>query len=150
MLASLAFWLRGEKPLLLDLKTVDGEDHVVALFKQGGYWGAVSKTNHSSLRYRDPVYKNIRELAMSYFHEYYSAVNNKRTLRSYSKPFDLTKISLEWITAERELDDIVEKLDHSPHFPVCSPSNLKLLRMPHPIEIKADALTEWSKTDPRT
>src|SRR3989344_7563100 len=60
----------GQKPLLLDLRTTPrDEDHVVALFRQNGRWGAISKTNHAVLRYRDPVYKDVRELAMSYFHE---------------------------------------------------------------------------------
>src|SRR3989338_6552129 len=68
--AATALWLQGEKPLLLDLKAKGDDDHVVALYRRNGYWGAISKTNHAALRFRDPVFKTLRELAVSYFHEY--------------------------------------------------------------------------------
>lgn len=147
MLAGIALWLQGKKPLLLDLKTIDGDDHVVALFKQAGRWGAISKTNHASLRYRDPVYKTVRELAMSYFNEYYSAENGRRTLRSYSRPFDLKKLGIGWIIAEEELFNIAEMIDDSPHYPLFLAKNARFLRQPHPIELKADELIEWTKDD---
>src|SRR5262245_46689 len=70
MLAALALWIQGEPPLLFDLAAIRDYDHVVTLFRRGGRWGAISKTNHLTLRYRDPVYRSLRELAMSYFHEY--------------------------------------------------------------------------------
>jgi hypothetical protein len=89
LLAAAILEFHGHKPLLLDLRsTNDDLDHVVALFKQFGCWGAISKTNHVVLRYREPVYKTLRELAMSYFHEYFLD-NGKKTLREYSVPFDL-------------------------------------------------------------
>lgn len=150
MLAGVALWLQGEKPLLLDLKTTEGDDHVVALFKQGGCWGAISKTNHASLRWRDPVYKTVRELALSYFHEYYSATNGRRILRSYSAPFNLKKLGPKWITAEEELDNIAEAIDRAPHHVLFPVQNAKLLRPPHPLELQADELIEWEKSDPRT
>jgi hypothetical protein len=70
MLAAAALWVHGERPLLLDLSAENDYDHVVALFRRNGCWGAISKTNHYALRYRDPVYRTLRELAISYFHEY--------------------------------------------------------------------------------
>src|SRR6185369_11408520 len=87
--AATAFWYHGGKPMLMDLKAPgDDFDHVVALFKVHGYWGAVSKTNHAVLRYREPIYKTLRELALSYFHEYFLHDGTK-TLREYSRLFDL-------------------------------------------------------------
>src|ERR1700690_3868497 len=62
--AAVALWYHGQKPLILDLKTWKDQDHVVTLFKQNGYWGAISKTNHAALRYRDPIYKTVRELVL--------------------------------------------------------------------------------------
>ena len=89
LLGAYTLSLQGHKPLLMCLKaTEDDLDHVIAPFKKNGLWGALSKTNHAVLRYRDPVYKNIRELAMSYFHEYFTD-NGKKTLRQYSEPLDL-------------------------------------------------------------
>jgi hypothetical protein len=150
LLAGVVLWLHGEKPLLLDLKTADGDDHVVTLFKRGGCWGAISKTNHSSLRYRDPIYKTVRELALSYFHEYYDSRAIKRILRSYSKPFNLKKLGTKWITAEEELDCIAEALDRSPHYKLFPVSNIKLIRAPDSMEKSAEKLIEWTKDNPRT
>ena len=136
----------GQKPLLLDFRTIPSdEDHVVALFKQYSYWGAISKTNHAILRYREPVYESVRELAMSYFHEYLMW-DGRKSLRAYSKPFDLSKYAPErWITADEELFWLVEKIDESRHFPIVPKKNLRLLRKAYPIELKAMKLIEWKK-----
>lgn len=140
----------GEKPLLLDFQTLPvDEDHVVALFRQNGYWGAISKTNHSILRYREPVYKNVRELAMSFFHEYL-LWNGKKSLRSYSVPFDLSKFQPErWVTAEKDLWWLVAALDSSRHFPVVPKKNAPLLRKAYPIELRAMKIIEWKPKDSR-
>lgn len=99
LVAALAFFINGERPLLLDLEANDeDEDHVVALFRRDGLWGAISKGNHAYVRYRDPIYRTVRELAMSYVHEYYNQKGNK-TLRRYSRPYDLSRVPLsEWAT----------------------------------------------------
>ena len=136
----------GQKPLLLDFRTIPSdEDHVVALFKQYSYWGAISKTNHAILRYREPVYESVRELAMSYFHEYLM-LDGRKSLRAYSKPFDLSKYAPErWITADEELFWLVEALDKSRHFPIVPKKNLRLLRRAYPIELQAMKLIEWKR-----
>src|SRR5437660_5115047 len=77
MLAACAMWIQGEPPLLLDMKADRDYDHVVALFRRGRCWGAISKTNPAVLRWRDPVYRSLRELAMSYLHEYANRRNQK-------------------------------------------------------------------------
>ncbi|TAN54208.1 MAG: hypothetical protein EPN19_07255, partial [Betaproteobacteria bacterium] len=89
-LAACALWIHGEPPLLMDLQAVRDFDHVVAVFRRRGRWGAISKTNGLALRWRDPVYRSLRELAMSYFHEYYNK-RHEKTLRTYSRPFDLRR-----------------------------------------------------------
>jgi hypothetical protein len=134
----------GGKPLLLDLKTIGlphDYDHVVALFKVGKYWGAISKTNHVVLRYRDPVYRSLRELAMSYFHEYFIA-NGKKTLRSYSKPFLLSK-KYEWITTEENLWEIETALDKSPHVEMVSKFQISRLRKAGRFERTIAGKEEW-------
>jgi hypothetical protein len=91
LFAATALWLSGREPLLMDFRTAPiDEDHVVALYQDNGYWGAISKTNHAILRFRDPIYKTPRELALSYFHEYFDFTTGEKTLCEYSKPFDLT------------------------------------------------------------
>ena len=144
LLAAAAFAYHGSKPLLLDLQTIDrDEDHVVALFAEDRRWGATSKTNHPILRYRDPVYKTVRELAMSYFHEYMMDDGTK-SLRNFSKPFDLSKyVPAEWVTEEKELDWLVDALDNSKHFPIAPSYTIRKLRKASPIEIKAINNTEW-------
>lgn len=144
LLAAVALWYHGHKPLLLDLKTTKhDDDHVVTLFRQRGHWGAISKTNHGVLRFREPVYKTVRELAMSYFHEYFKD-SGQKTLRSYSQPFDLSKIKdRSWLTSKRNLWHINNALDESKHFSILSPSQIKTLRKAEPIEIKMGKIVEW-------
>lgn len=144
LLAASAFAYHGSKPFLLDLQTIDrDEDHVVALFAENGLWGAISKTNHPILRYRDPVYKSVRELAVSYFHEYMMDDGTK-SLRNFSKPFDLSKYRPEqWVTEEKELDWLVDALDNSLHFPVAPPNIIRKLRKASKLEVRAINVTEW-------
>jgi hypothetical protein len=142
--ASLAY--HGREAYLMDIQTSDDDfDHVVALFKEKNLWGALSKTNNPVLRYRDAVYKNVRELAMSYFHEYFLE-NGKKTMLSYSRPFDLSKFKPEeWVTAAEPLDWLAEKLDDSPHFPVAPLSILKKARRATPIERKLLQMENWKE-----
>lgn len=144
LLAAALLWAKGEKPLLLDLKANDtDDDHVVALYKENGFWGAISKSNHATLRFRDPIYKTVRELALSYFHEYWNAKTQKKTLLSYSKPFNLSKYGKEWITAKENLWYIAEELDDSPHYSLVPLKNKKLLRKADKMERRAGKITEY-------
>lgn len=115
MLAYLALLLQGEKPRILNLK-VDkrDDDHVVILYKRNGYWGAISKTNHAVLRFRDPVYKTVRELAMSYFHEYFLTKNGKKTMKGFSRPISLSRFGSSWVTAEDDLWEIAAYVYDAP------------------------------------
>lgn len=153
LLAAAALWLRGEKPLLLDLKTNDKNDfdHVVALYRRNGYWGAISKTNHTALRFRDPVYKTLRELALSYFHEYFKNSDGKKTLESYSsQPFDLRKHGIEWVTAKEDLDHIAAAVDRAPHKRIYPQKNRRFIRRADKMERRAGRIIEWKRVDKRT
>ena len=99
--AACALWIHGESPLAMHLDYSPSDDpHVVALFRRHGAWGAISKSNGAHLRYRDPIYRSLRELALSYFHEYFDRRGCK-TLRSYSIAFDLRRIDPAlWITQD--------------------------------------------------
>lgn len=156
LLAAAALSLHGERPLLLDLKTTNEDvDHVVALYTRNGYWGAISKTNHTSLRFRDPIYKTIRELALSYFHEYFENARGRKTMISYSAPFDLDAASKlingeNWMTTAQNLYPLVLAIDKSAHFPIVPKKNRKLIRPADRMERKAGTLTEWKKSNRRT
>lgn len=150
LIAAAVLASRDRAPLLMDLRTVAGdEDHVVCLFRQGGRWGALSKTNHSILRYRDPVYRSPRELAASYFHEYIQN-SGKKTLREYSAPFDLSRYEpKQWVTAGEELFWLVDALDRSRHFPLVPQKNLRLLRPAARIERVELLKEEWNRRGKR-
>jgi hypothetical protein len=145
LLAAAALAYHGQPPLLMDLRTiVPYEDHLVALFRQGGLWGAISKTNHFMLRYRDPVYRSVRELAMSYFHEYIEDDDGKKTLREYSAPFNLARYAPQkWVTAGEDLHWLVDALDSSRHSPIAPKKILRHLRKASVVEIKASDIVEW-------
>jgi hypothetical protein len=146
LLAATALWLQGHEPLLLDLQAMPYDnDHVVALYKINGLWGAISKTNHSTIRFRDPVYRTVRELALSYFHEYFLNKNGKKVLHSYSRPFNLKKFGTDWITSEEELWYLSDALDHAPHIKLYSDKNKKYIRPADRMERKAGTLIEWEK-----
>jgi len=151
LVAGLCLMLAGEKPLILDLKTTDDDiDHVVTLYKRNGYFGAISKTNHATLRFRDPIYKTVRELALSYFHEYFLDTTGEKTLRSFSGPINLRRFGTSWITREDDLWDIVEALDSVPHTDVFPAVNKKYIRLADAMERKAGKLTEWKARDAGT
>ena len=149
MLAAAALAYHGATPFLMDFQTaLPDDDHVIAVFTQGGYWGAISKTNHCILRYRDPVYKTYRELAMSYFHEYILEESGKKTLRAFSRPYDLTRYAPKrWVTAEENLEWVGEELDASRHFPTIPLPHKRKIRDASLLEMKVLAHTEWP--DPR-
>jgi hypothetical protein len=141
LLAAAAFWVNGTRPLLLDLRSDDDDlDHVVALFRRHGCWGAVSKTNHAVLRYREPVYRTIRELALSYFHEYFLD-DGRKTMKDFSDPYDLVRRhGTAWMTREDDLWDVAEALDASRHRRILNARQRGDLRPADPVEIRAGKL----------
>jgi hypothetical protein len=144
--AAAALWVQGEPPLLLHLDCVLGDTpHVIAAYRRGKYWGAISKTNGYPLRFRDPVYRNLRELALSYFHEYYDKRGNK-TLRSYAQPFDMRRVDPAlWITSERncwQAHDRLADLKHRPLFPA---RQVKFLAKRDPFERKVAQNAEYPR-----
>lgn len=151
MLAALALRLAGHKPLVMDLKVTDDDyDHVVALFQEHGCWGAISKTNHGTLRYRDPIYKSIRELAMSYFHEY-TTKSGKKVLRSYSRPVDLSRFDTRgWMTQEDDVWYVPEAIDDAKHYKILSPAQTKNLRPSDAMERTLGSLLEWKAQGKRS
>jgi len=150
-IAALALWLHGEEPLIMDLASKPhDDDHFVALYKRNGHWGAISKTNHATIRFRDPVYRTLRELALSYFHEWFMNKNGEKTLVSYSRPLNMKKAGIEWITGEKELWEIDGIIDALPHYPVVPKGNARFIRKADPMELKAGRLIEWKESDPRT
>ena len=126
-LAACALWIHGEPPLLLDMQAVKDFDHVIALFRRNGFWGAISKTNGIGLRGRDPIYRSLRELAMSYFHEYTNK-RGRRSLRTYSRPYDLRRMKVaDWVTAKDGSWDLIDELEAARHYRMTTPAQTRAL-----------------------
>ncbi|MEI6280819.1 MAG: hypothetical protein WCP17_02345 [bacterium] len=137
--------LQGFTPYLMHLEAVEGDyDHVIVPFKVGQFWGALSKTNHAVLRYREPIYKDIRELAMSFFHEYFLD-DGEKTLRHYSKLLNLNTFENNWMTMDGDLWGIDGELDKIKHYDMVPKSHIKKLRKADKIETEAGKIVEFRK-----
>ncbi len=144
MLGAYILSQHGYPPLLIHLQTTKNDfDHIVAPFKTNGFWGALSKTNHAVLRYREPVYKTIRELVMSYFHEYFLNSTGKKTLRRYSMPLNLSIFEKGWATLDGDLWGIDQELDIIKHYDVLPKKMPPKLRKVDEIEIVAGKVVEY-------
>ena len=130
----------GYEPLIIDMKSFNDDDHVIAVFKVNDRWGSVAKSNFTSLRYREPVYRSLRELVMSYF-DFYFNMDGDKSLRSYSLPLNL-KIydSRHWATTDEDLEFIGDKLEKIRHYPVVNNKMIKNLYKASDTMLKAGLL----------
>ena len=139
--AACALWIHGQPPLLMDFQADSDDDHVVALFRRGGCWGAISKSNHIWLRWRDPVYRSLRELAMSWFHEYVRGP--RKTVRRYSVAIDLRRFDpARWVTATDDCFDIAEKVDSVRHYEMVTLAQSRRLKRRDALERRAGLLVD--------
>ena len=137
LFAAAALRQLGFAPLIVDLYAVNDDDHVVALFGRKGAWGAVAKSNTTVLRYRDPIYRDLRELVLSYFEGYFN-IHGVKTLRSYSRPLDLRRFDRrQWMTTDEDLEYIGDHLNLMPHIPIVSRGMARSLRHADRDQVKA-------------
>jgi hypothetical protein len=117
----------GYPPLVIDMKAENDDDHVIAVFKYKGYWGAVAKSNFTTIRFREPVYRTLRELSMSFF-DFYFNVRGEKTLRAYSLPHNLNRFNhINWKTTEKDIDEIGSWLTDVKHIPLITSAQVKNL-----------------------
>ena len=127
LFAAATLRVHGHPPLLLDLEAVRDDDHVLAIFKSHNCWGSIAKSNYSGLRFREPVYRTLRELVMSYFEHYFN-MDREKTLRKYSRPVNLTRFdNIHWMTAEEDLWELSNHLVDIPHTPLHTPAIIRSL-----------------------
>jgi hypothetical protein len=118
LLAAAALRAHGHPALIVDLESVRDDDHVIAVYRLEGHWGSIGKSNYAGLRFREPVYRTLRELVMSYFEQYYN-LRGEKTLRGFSRPVNLKRFDhLDWINAQEDLWEIPEYLTTIAHTPV--------------------------------
>lgn len=140
LFAAAALQFIGHRPLIIDMLAENDDDHVIAVFKKDGFWGAVAKSNFTSLRFREPVYKSVRELIMSYF-DFFFNTNGDKSLRSYSRPFDLTIYdSRNWQTTDEDLEYIGDKIESLHHYPVATAARIRELYRASDTMMKAGML----------
>jgi hypothetical protein len=144
--AAVALWIHGDPPLLVHLDCdLSDYPHAIAVFRRGRCWGAISKTNGAPLRFRDPVYRSIRELAMSYFHEYFDK-RGRKTLRSYSAAYDMRRIDPSlWVTNGKFCWDVHDRLAELRHFPLVTARQTRLLVPRDPFERQIAKLVQYPK-----
>lgn len=127
LFAAAALRVQGERPLLLDLEAVFDDDHVLALYRVNGLWGAIARSNYSGLRFREPLFRTVRDLALSYVEGYFN-LRRQKTLRRFSRPFDLSRFDrIGWMTSEEDLWEIPNHLVHIRHERLLTPSQEKNL-----------------------
>lgn len=127
LFAAAALRMLGSPPLLIDLETVRDDDHVLAVYRRDGCWGSIAKSNYSGLRHREPVFRTLRELVMSYFEHYFN-LEREKTLRNYSRPINLARFdAIQWMTAEEDVWAIPEYLYTVSHTPLLTRSQIRRL-----------------------
>ena len=146
LVAACALWIHGERPLVMHLDCAPSDHpHVVALFRRGRAWGAVSKSNGAWLRYREPIYRSLRELAMSYFHEYFDRHGNK-TLRSYARPFDLSRVDPAlWVTCAGNCWPLHDRLAALRHYPLVTRAQARALVRRDPFERRSARFVQYPR-----
>lgn len=143
--AAAALRVLGFPPLIFDLEADRDTDHVLAIFKMRGRWGAVAKSNFTGCRYREPVYQTVRELAMSYFNVYFN-LRFERTLRRYSRPVNLARFDAkQWMTTDKPIWFIAEHLCEIPHIPLLTPAMRRALTRVDSRTVKAEMVGHRNK-----
>ncbi|MHB8904964.1 MAG: hypothetical protein ACYC6D_02440 [Melioribacteraceae bacterium] len=127
LFAAAVLRMLGHKPLIVDFMAYNDDDHVIAVFKQNNLYGAVAKSNTTTLRFREPVYRSIRELVMSYFDFYINTLGDK-SLRSYSNPVNLSMFDkFNWMTTDDDLEFIGDYLFTIKHNKIVDAKSIKSL-----------------------
>ena len=127
MFAASALRRLGYPPLIVDLTAENDDDHIIAVFREGNCWGAIAKSNTTVLRFREPVYRSLRELSMSYFDVYYN-LNSQKTLRGYSRAMDLSRFDdRDWETTGEDLEFIGYSTYKVRHYPLVTKKQIRSL-----------------------
>jgi len=147
LFAAAALRVNGYPPLVIDVEAEHDTDHVIAVYRMGGHWGAVAKSNYTGCRYREPVYRSLRELALSYFEVYFN-LRGERSLRTFSRPVNLKRFDrLDWMTSEKPVWCVAEYLCEISHTPLISAAQAKRLHRLDERSFKAGCLGRAEKQE---
>jgi hypothetical protein len=127
LFAAAALERLGLPATIMELRAVRDDDHLLAVFRRDGFFGAIAKSNFAGLRFREPIFRNLRELALSYFEDYFN-LDREKTLRGYSVVLDLAAFNhLDWRVCDEKLEQIMEALDKVRHYPLLSKAQVEAL-----------------------
>jgi hypothetical protein len=127
LFAAAALRVQGQRPLILDLEAVQDDDHVLALYRVRGLWGAIARSNYSGLRFREAIFATVRDLVLSYVEGYFN-LRRQKTLRRYSRPFDLSFFDARnWMTTDEDLWEIPNHLVGIRHYRLLTPAQERAL-----------------------
>jgi hypothetical protein len=150
LFAAAALRVNGYPPLVIDLEAEHDTDHVIAVYRAGSCWGAVAKSNYSGLQYREPIYRSLRELALSYFDMYFN-MRRERTLRTFSRPVDLRRFDhLSWMTTDKPVWFVAEYLLTISHTPLITAAQARRLHRLDSRTFRAGCLDRAEKRVPGT
>ena len=143
--AAAALRANGYPPLILDFEAEHDTDHVVAVYRVDGHWGAVAKSNYTGCRYREPIHRSLRELALSYFEEYFN-LRGERTMRRFSRPVHMRRFDhLDWMTTDKPVWFVAEYLCEIFHYSLITPAQAKRLHRVDGRSIRAGILERAEK-----
>lgn len=149
LFAAAALRVNGYPPLVIDVEAEHDTDHVIAVYRVGGHWGAIAKSNYTGCRYREPVYRSLRELALSYFEVYFN-LRGERSLRTFSRPVNLKRFDhLGWMTSEMPVWCVAEYLCEISHTPLITPAQARRLHRLDDRSFKAGCLGRAEKARTR-
>ncbi len=128
LFAAAALRRLGYTPCVLDMLAERDDDHLLALFREDGFWGSIAKSNFVGLRFREPIHKTLRELVMSYFEDFYN-IEGEKTLRGYTLPLDLSTFDrIDWMMRDEGLDKIADALDRQRKYKIISKTQAERLQ----------------------
>ncbi len=145
LFAAAALRYIGFPPLIVDMLAYNDDEHMLALFKVQGYYGSIAKSNFTGLRYREPIYKTVRELVMSYFEDYYN-LNYEKTLRGYTLPLNLSRFdNLDWMYSDENIEVIADATDSTRSYSLMNKKQIAKLSLVDEKAFQAGLLGSDSK-----
>jgi len=142
LLAAACLWYHGFEPCLVSLEAEKDDSHFICVYTINGYWGSLSKSNFTTLRSRDPVFKTVRELIMSYWNFYFN-LEGYKSLRTFTRPITLSQSdgNTEWLDGiGKDLDWVDEIFEDKKEYSLVPKTQLKYMLTANKSQLNASLL----------
>lgn len=102
----------GYPPTVMSLESEDGLDHVVFVYRTAKAWGSVARSRDPGLHGRRPVFRSLRQLALTYFEPF---IDTTGRLKAYGM-VDLRVLgSYDWRLSSGNVWKVERLLFEIPH-----------------------------------